>query len=160
MRQHATQPVQIAQMEYVAAPKSGVLTIKAVARNFVSRKKYDTRITFNDVKYTKHTKIDGQGLHPKEQLDLMYFTAVDGERYAVRPLYLRTHTVKVACSCLDFRWRFANYNANHGALDGDPPPPYVRKTNRPPVNPQQVPGCCKHILKTVEALMHTGLLRR
>jgi hypothetical protein len=85
--------------------------------------------------------------------------ASDGQDYHVQPLQLAGHNVKVRCNCMDFYFRFANYNAQDKSLVGKPPPLYRRKTTtRPPVNPGQVPGMCKHLLKLVQTLQGAGLV--
>lgn len=55
--------------------------------------------------------------------------------------------VKVLCTCPDFRWTFAWYNANDNALIGNPPPPYNSTGQRPPRNPSGTPGLCKHLIR-------------
>lgn len=146
-RQYATDTVQIAQMQYIPAPASFSLKITGLARNFWSGKKYDTVIVFNDVDYEKENTNRN-----------ITFTAVDGEEYHVLPINLRRHTVRVACNCLDFYWRFALWNFANGSLEGEKPKPYVKKTNRPPVNPEHKPGICKHLIKTVQVLRQARLV--
>jgi hypothetical protein len=66
---------------------------------------------------------------------------------------------KFRCDCQDYRWRFAYYNdAKADALYGVKPPPYKKKTNRPPVNPSGIPGACKHLLNVFIALKQAKVL--
>jgi hypothetical protein len=67
--------------------------------------------------------------------------------------------VKVRCDCSDFRWRFAYYNAKHGALYGVAPPPYVKKSDRPPVNPRELPGMCKHLMAAFNKMRSDGYIQ-
>jgi hypothetical protein len=147
-RQHATQPVQISQLVYIPAPESESLKIKAEARNFESGKKYTPVIAFNDIAFEE-----------EDTPQNVTFTAVDGAKYHVAPINLRRHTCRVACNCLDFYFRFAVWNFNDNSLEGPKPPPYVKKTNRPPVNPQRKPGLCKHLLKLIQELKHSRLVQ-
>lgn len=82
----------------------------------------------------------------------------DGRDYYFKPIVLSAHMAKVRCSCLDFRFRFAAYNNTDQSLIGRAPPPYTRKTNRPPVNPNQVPGICKHLIRVLDELEADGVV--
>jgi hypothetical protein len=93
-----------------------------------------------------------------DQGDNVTFKGSDNQEYHIQPIQLSRNNVKVRCSCLDFRWRFALWNSKDGSLYGDPPGPYKKKTNRPPVNPQRVPALCKHLMKTTIALKQSGVL--
>lgn len=87
-------------------------------------------------------------------------TATDGEEFHCQPIDLTNHNAKVRCSCLDFYYRFAFHNSGDNSLVGRAPPLYHRKTtNRPSVNPNAVPGLCKHLLKLVEILQGSGLVK-
>jgi hypothetical protein len=58
---------------------------------------------------------------------------------------LTKNDVHIRCSCLDYTFRFQFSNKKVNALYGNPKK-YKRKTlTRPPVNPDEVPGYCKHI---------------
>lgn len=147
-RQHATDPVQIPQMKLVASPVSTDLIVKAVASS--EGKKYDPIIHFLQVEY-----------EDTDTPNNVTFTAVDGDTYNIAPIKLSTCNVKVRCTCLDFYYRFAVWNDNADSLYGKPPPPYQRKTEtRPPANPLQVPGLCKHVIKTTQALLDSGIVVR
>lgn len=76
----------------------------------------------------------------------------DGTEYYFKPINRKRSDVKVSCTCLDFYWRFASFNQRDNALASDPPKPYVKKTDRPPVNPSKVSGVCKHLIRMVEEL--------
>ena len=76
----------------------------------------------------------------------------DGEEYAFNRISKNRADVKVNCSCLDFHYRFAAFNHRDGALAGNPPEPYVKKTDRPSVNPKKSSGLCKHLIRMIEEL--------
>lgn len=84
-----------------------------------------------------------------------------GKKYTVDPISADQTDVKVACTCLDFRFRFAYYNNNDGSLYGNPPPPYVKSPGsiKGPANPKRTPGVCKHILALFQHLQHMGVIR-
>lgn len=82
-----------------------------------------------------------------------------GDSQSLSKVSLTNNTLRVRCTCLDFRFRFATWNASDNSLIGDLPPPYIRKTTtRPPVNPAKVPGVCKHIISVVKDLQKQGLV--
>lgn len=145
-RQHATDPVQIVQLKLNPYTHTTDLLAEAVANS--GGRKYDTKVLFLDVTY-----------EDEDTNNNITFVATDGDNYHIVPISLSTCNVKVRCNCLDFYYRFANWNGRDEALYGNPPPPYRRKTqNRPPVNPDQVPGLCKHVIKTVQSLREAGLV--
>lgn len=147
-RQHATGPVNIVQVETIPFAPSGELKVETVARSGESGKTYHPIMMFQDVQY--------------EEADTpqnVSFTGHDGQEHHIQPISLARNNVKVRCDCLDFYHRFFPHNNRDKSLYGNVPRPYVRKTNtRPPVNPQNVPGLCKHLLAAAEALSNTGLL--
>lgn len=147
-RQYATDLVRITSLELVPFVQMKTLMVKAVAHSGESNKEYDVKLLFKNVKYQDQ---------PSDKN--ITFTAEDKKTYNIIPISLATNTVRVKCTCLDFYFRFTVWNHNKGALIGKPPKPYVRKTTTyPPVNPQKVPGICKHILKTVDALLHAKIV--
>jgi hypothetical protein len=139
-RQNAVNQVRISKVELVPSRESQTLTAKLTVDGGTSP--YQPTILFSDVIY-----------EDSDQSDNTSFTAVDGEEYHIMPIPLNKSTVKVSCNCLDFYYRFAAYNNRDDSLYGNPPPPYQRRTmTRPPVNPKQTPGVCKHLMKSVIAL--------
>lgn len=74
--------------------------------------------------------------------------------------YIKPEEVQslVSCTCQDFRHRFADVNSSEGALFGQRPPTYVRKTdNHQPVNPSNAPGLCKHLETCYAQLKMDGI---
>jgi len=147
-RQHATDPVQITATKLVAAVPTNDLKCDATAKS--GPKTYDPKILFLDVEY-----------QDQDTNENVTFTGADGKTYNIIPVSLLNSNVKVTCNCLDFRWRFSVWNDDRGALYGDPPPPYQRKTDtRPPANPNRTPGICKHLIKLTQSLRQSGLIGR
>lgn len=56
------------------------------------------------------------------------------------------------CGCPDFRFRFSLALKKNKALFGNLIP-YKKKTNRPPLNPDDIPGMCKHLYNFTKALI-------
>ena len=82
--------------------------------------------------------------------------------YYIKKLSASANPVRVRCSCADFfyRWGWYDYyNAN--CLYGSAPRPYKRVagSKRQSVNPNKIPGICKHILGTIKALETRGIIR-
>lgn len=144
-RQHSTNEVVISNIQYMPYIGMKMLHVKSLAAS--NGHQYQQALQFMKVEF-----------EPEDTDENATFQASDGEDYHVHPLQLNGHNVKVRCNCLDFHYRFANYNAQDKSLVGRPPPLYQKTTNRPPVNPAQVPGMCKHLLKLVETLRRYGLV--
>jgi len=146
-RQHATDPIQIQQIQLIPAPPSGTLEAQAIALS--NGNKYQPIIFFNNVAYER-----------EDTPQNITFTGADAQEYHVQPISLRTNNCKVRCTCLDFRWRFSVQNQEKDALYGPGPGIYqkVPGSTRPPNNPQGVPGLCKHLLKLAIELRNSGIV--
>ena len=69
------------------------------------------------------------------------------------------------CSCSDYYYSWAWYNADKGCLIGKRPPAYKRKSSvegvfTPVRNPNRRPGFCKHLLLLIALLMKGGLIKQ
>jgi len=153
-RQFSTQPLIVTEIKITPYKGTKSLLVRGIV-NSDSGKQYQTIIMFTRIKYVDD--IDDVNDIDADTVD---FTANNGEEYKIERINLNTNDVKVRCECLDFRWRFADYNAANKDLYGRKPPPYVKKTNRGPVNPNKVPGVCKHLIKTFEVLMESDLVTK
>lgn len=62
--------------------------------------------------------------------------------------------VRVRCGCADFRFRFAWEDRANKCLYGGVPRSYQRVpgSTRPPVNPEHIPGICKHIFQCCKSI--------
>lgn len=144
-RKQRSAQVQLRNVQYIPAVDNGVLIVKAKTRS--SDKDYDTVIQFEKVRYVK----------PGTQWAVPLQT--EGQELYIMPLKNMGNYVQVHCTCMDFYWRFANYNKKNDSLLGEPPQPYVKKTDREPLNPDQVPGNCKHLQKLADQLRLERLLK-
>ena len=86
------------------------------------------------------------------------FIAVDGKDYFIKAPFAHKSKIKVKCSCLDFYYRFSVWNDQKDAHVDPPPVPYVKKTDRPPVNPRRQAGVCKHLIKFINTLKAEGIV--
>lgn len=138
----------VANVEFSTAQNEGKteLDVKAVVKGS-SGMTYKPMIIFKNVK-----------LQDADSPQNVTVVDYNGKELHIDPESVKSSNVMVRCDCMDFYWRFANWNLKHKALLGDKPGAYVKKTNRPPVNPMQKPGVCKHLYKLVQQLRGKGLL--
>lgn len=142
-RQNATNEVNVREVRYIpvrTTAEGGALQLSAITNS--NGHEYKQQLLFSDVKYDTEDSDTN-----------ITFKATDGQDYHIHPITLNRNRIRVNCSCMDFHYRFALWNYNNGTLMGRKPKPYRRKTdNRPPVNPGQVDGMCKHLIKVCERL--------
>lgn len=144
-RQHATNPIRVVSLESLPFVGTKNLSVEAIASSDGTN--YNPKLIFNGIEFEDESTETN-----------ITFTGKDGNEYNMPPINLAEKTVRVRCDCMDFYWRFASYNAKDKSLIGTAPKPYQRVSNRGPSNPQQVPGVCKHIIATVKALKHAGMV--
>jgi hypothetical protein len=148
-RQNATNEVNVQEVRYIpvrTTAEGGALQIAASTRS--NGHEYKQQLLFSDVNFD-----------PEDADDNITFKATDGQDYHVKPITLTGNRIRVNCSCMDFHYRFAMWNYNNGTLLGRKPKLYRRKTeNRPPVNPGQVDGLCKHLIKVCDRLRQQRLI--
>jgi len=136
--------VKLQDLVFIPMVNNGNLKVTATTTSN-NGNRYSTSILIDNVTYSDEPLPNG-----------FTFTASDNSKYYIEKIP-RNSNVKVNCSCLDFHYRFAVWNDRFKSLDGNPPPPYIKTTNRPPVNPMQSPGLCKHIISLMDDLRSQGL---
>lgn len=141
-RDATSSAVAVTSIGYIAHPSNGSLEVKAA--------------TSGSQPYTQHVMFDRVQFAPNSSA--ISVNGLDGSNITIQPIQSTKAQVRVACSCLDFHYRFAVWNYNDGSLIGDKPPLYQRKTDRPPVNPTQTPGLCKHLIRVVDRLKTDGVV--
>ena len=149
LRQHATQPIVITNLRWL--PYLGVRTlfVKGLAQS--EGHEYNPMIQFKGVNY----KTAGNN----SITETVKLYADDGMLYELERLSLDGTQVNLRCNCPDFRWRFSYYNSLDGSLYGRKPAPYKAEGRRPPANPKEMPGVCKHLIKLQEVLQQTNLFK-
>ena len=145
-RQHVTDELNVAAIKMI--PHQNALMIRATVTNNNGGKSYNTTILIDNVEYEE-----------EDSPTNVTFVGSDGQEHHIKQIQKSQSQAKVRCNCLDLYWRFATWNYNHDSLLGTKPKPYQKTSNRPDVNPQQKPGICKHLMKTIEALQHSNLIR-
>lgn len=138
-RQHLLGEVRVEQIAYTVAQPSNAITVRSKT-NGNETNTHEQAIMMSGVQFSP------EGVE------------IPGNQQRMIPLSAAVEDLKVRCTCSDFYWRFATWDAAQKALIGNPPPPYVKKTDRPPVNPDQSPGICKHIMAVVERIKRDGLI--
>lgn len=144
MRQYATQPIRITNIRWTPFRGTKTLFVKGLAQS--EGNEYNPIVLFKNVDYT---------------LNELTLAASDGGTYKLGKISLEHQNVSIRCNCPDFRWRFSYFDSLDKSLYGRKPPKYVKAegSNRPPANPLQLPGMCKHLIKLVEVLQKANLFR-
>lgn len=138
--------VQNPDFEMIPSIQDGTILVKGKTRS--NKTTYESSILIAGVKYVKEGTANA-----------VDFTGPDGSVYWVQRPNKTKNDVKVRCTCLDFHYRFAIWNHKNGTLLGEPPDPYVKKTDRAPVNPDKVAGVCIHLYKIADRLRVENLLK-
>lgn len=157
-RQFAVAPIQIQGMEFSPLPNANNMLVEGTVNNPDSETKanavYNPKILFSEVEF--HTPENEEEVADPNTLTL---EGKNGKEFTISPIILAKNNVKVQCNCLDFWWRFSHYNHKDQSLLGMDVGMYRKKTNRPPVNPRQVPAMCKHLLKLAIELKNNGIVQ-
>lgn len=142
-RQHVTDSVKIAQLDWM--PYLGMKTLFIRGRAVNEGRQYKTIILFKNVIYTNEANGD------------LAFVANDGKQYFIKRLSEENTQVLVRCDCPDFHWRFNYFDYLDDSLHGRKRKKYEGKGG-PPANPAELPGMCKHLMKTAMALKDANLI--
>lgn len=157
-RQHALAPLQIQGMEFSPIPNAGNLLVEGIVNNSQSETKmnaqYAPKILFSEVEFHQP-----EGEEEVSNPNTLTIEGKNGKEFTISPLILNKNNVKVGCNCLDFWWRFSFYNHRDQSLLGYDMGFYKKRTQRPPVNPRQVPAMCKHLLKLAIELKNNRIVR-
>jgi hypothetical protein len=147
-RQHVTHEVNANNVHFKIDTDKKLLAISADTTTSSSGNKHTPMMVLQDVMF--QAPQSGQNVE---------VVGEDGTKQSITPVKLNVNNVLVACDCEDYIMRFAPFNVQQNCHLGNPPAPYTRKTTTyPEVNPQHLPGMCKHILKIVEILKQKRIL--
>ena len=148
-RQVRSNRIQVNQIQFTPVQAAGNTQLNVVAKiRGTTGNPYESTIVF------KRVKLEDQDLPTN-----ITVKSTGGQDLHINAASLNSTDVQVRCTCLDFYYRFALWNHRKKSLYGDPPDPYVKTTNRPPVNPTQKPGVCKHIYKLMLRLKSQGVMK-
>jgi predicted nucleotidyltransferase len=139
-RQHATDPIVVTNLRWTPFVGMKTLFIKAIAQS--EGKEYNPIVLFKKVNYNG---------------DQVQITASDMREVSFDKLSLENTDVLLRCNCPDFYWRFNYYNHLDKSLQGPKRKKYEALGIGPPANPQEMPGMCKHLMKTVHVLAEAGI---
>lgn len=140
-RQHITDTIKVVKIDWTPFVGMNTLFVKGLVEN--EGKMYDTIFLFKGIRYETG----------KDSIPLM---ASDGMTYHLSKIDEANQDVLVRCNCPDFKWRWNYYNHSTGSLWGAKVRKYESQGG-PPANPKELPGMCKHCLKTVRALSRAGI---
>jgi hypothetical protein len=145
-RQQAVNKVYTNNLIFKAAKPSGTLQIDSVVRGETGN-------------YQINIFVDGVTFADEKQSDNIEILGNDNVRYYIEPISQTKNDAKVRCKCQDFRWTFSLWNYDDDSLYGKPYPPYIKKTDRKPRNPDHSPGMCKHIMSVIQQLKRRGIVQ-
>lgn len=145
MRQHAIGPIQIHELSFT--PFIGVKTLFLRGTAFNENRQYSPIILFKNVVYSN------------EGDNLIDIVASDGLHYRLKKLSVNENNVLLRCGCKDFFWRFNYYNHLDKSLFGRKRTSYESQGLRGPINPMEMPGMCKHLMKLIETLKDAKLIK-
>ena len=143
MRQHATEPITIENTIWIPFVGMKTLFVKSKTKN--ENREYNSIIVFKNVNY-----------EPNDNIVQLF--ASDNKIYNLENLSLEDNDVLVRCNCNDFNWRFNYYNHLDKSLYNNKRKKY-ESNGGPPANPKELPGMCKHLMKTVSTLKEAGLFK-
>lgn len=162
-RQQQANQVQIRNIKFTPSIQQGILRIECETFSSLSGDgPYQTVLQLTGVEFiddSRYNFLQNAESRDSTKYNTHMFTATDGNTYYASYDRATTLDVQVRCTCKDFRWRFAYYNSGDGSLYGDPPDSYVSQTDRPPVNPNNTPGVCKHLIKLKKELEKEDFFR-
>ena len=142
-RQYATDALKVVSLHWTPFVGLRTMFIKGVVESDANV--YDTVLLFRDVDYDVE----------RNSGNVIPLVATDGMTYHFGKLSPAQNDVLVRCNCNDFRWRWNYYNHLDGSLWGRKARKYESKGG-PPANPREMPGMCKHLIKTVSAMYRAG----
>jgi len=137
-------------VDYKFLPKEKQLYIQSQNISSDHSKLYRTQIVF-------------EGIQSAESLDHIHKIPFSSKGHGI-DFYLSelnvNSRIRTRCQCDDYYFMWSYWNSREKALLG-PHKPYVRVpgSNRPPVNPDESPGLCKHLLVLIKKLMKDKLIK-
>ncbi len=103
---------------------------------------YNQSIVFKNVEFSEE--------EPTVDIEDWYY--LDSNNVWYKKPGLDENDILLRCGCPDHRFRFQLALKKNNALFGNLIP-YKKKTNRPPLNPDDIPGMCKHNYNFIKALI-------
>lgn len=146
-RQNSIDMIKIIEMSYLPYLGMRTLFVKSLAKNIENQKEYKTVLLFKNVIYPE-----------SKNKKTVKFIASDRKKYMVETLNVNENDVLVRCDCPDFFWRFNYYNSLDGSLHGIKRRKYESKGTGRSANESKAPGLCKHLIKTIRAVVDSKIM--
>ncbi len=145
-RQYATDTVNVTRVEWIPYVGMRTLYLKGHVQNFADGGgEYDPIIVFKNVKY-----------HKQNMSGLVEIISSDTQQqYFIERLSSNKNEVLLRCGCGDYFWRFNYYNSVDKSQYGKVRKPYFGEYR---INPKEMPGMCKHLMKLGSSLKSAGIL--
>ena len=147
LRQNATNPIVITNLEWTPFLGMKSLMIKGLAQNKHNGHEYNCFIVFEDVTY--HDKISRGIIEIVEQMK---------KNYLLERLSTENTQILVRCSCPDFSWRGTHWNHERKSLFGRNRKKYEAFYAPGSANPSESEMLCKHLIKMMKVLEVTNLI--
>jgi hypothetical protein len=145
-RQHATNTIKIAHLNWVPYLGMKTLFVKGLAQN--EGREYNPIIIFKGVQYREQT---GKNIIP--------LIINSGQKYLLDQLSFEKNEVLVRCDCPDHAWRFRHFNSVDRSLYGRDRKKYEAKYRPGSANPEELPGLCKHLMVLGKVLKESGIIK-
>lgn len=142
-RQYSTDELKVVSLRWTPFTSLKTLFIKGLVES--EKNMYDTVLLFKDVNYDQ------------ENNNVIPLMATDGLVYHFGKISPAKNDVLVRCNCADYYWRFCHWNHIGKSNWGRNRAKYESKGIGPPANPLEMPGMCKHLIKTVKTLDSAGI---
>jgi len=149
-KQYSTGKVNTVDYRYL--PREKQLYIQATNRSADKTRLYRTTIVFEGI-----TNSDV----PDKNHPIPYSSKGQGIELYLKTIMVRDR-IRTRCQCQDYYFMWEFWNKQNKALVG-PHKTYVRvspPSGRPPVNPAEAPGLCKHLLVLIKKLMADGVIKK
>lgn len=150
-RQYQTGKVTAIDFKYLQREKQLYISAQNVSAD--KSKLYKTSLVFDKIQNSKS---------PAKEFPIPYSTksGVYGspEMFLAQPTV--SGTMRSRCSCQDYYFMWGYWNKKQKSLIGAYKP-YTRvspPSGRPPVNPDESPGLCKHLLALIKQSMTLGVM--
>lgn len=154
----AYKPLIVRNIEVIIAPGIKTITFRGTVDSETDKgTKYLTSVQFHDVEFSKEKMYD-KLTGGKEQ-----FTqgVINGVTWYFQLPNLNTNRAVLKCQCPDFRFSFEKQLFDAKSLIGNwRKYTRVQGSKRPPRNPNNVPGYCKHVFSLVNALLKSGRITK
>lgn len=141
-RQNAIDPIVIKELRWTPFVGMKTMLIRGLAENTHENTMYNTLFLFKNIDYDKKD---------------LPITVSTGKKYEIGKVSFENNDVLLRCNCKDFKWRFNYYNHLDKSLYGRKRAPYYGEGA--PANPMELPGMCKHLMKTMKVLYEAGLFQ-